>query len=112
MDAVELLPVLMFVALAALLFSGFPVAFVLGGVGLGFAVLGDALGVLNWARMNVLPNRIFGGSMENPTLVAIPMFIFMGTMLEKSGTAEDLLSCLQVLTRRVPGGLALSVTLM
>ncbi|MBA5779244.1 TRAP transporter large permease subunit [Stappia sp. F7233] len=112
MTFVELLPVFMFVALGLLLFTGFPVAFTLGGIGLAFAVVGDLTGALNWARMNVLPNRIFGQTMENPVLVAIPMFIFMGTMLEKSGVAKDLLHCLQVLTRRIPGGLALSVTLM
>jgi tripartite ATP-independent transporter DctM subunit len=109
---VELLPIFMFLVLAVLLFSGYPVAFILGGVGLGFAVLGDALGALNWTRMNVLPNRIYGGTMENPVLVAIPMFTFMGTMLERSGVAADLLNALQIMTRRVPGGLALSVTLM
>ncbi len=112
MTFIELLPIFMFVALGLLLFSGYPVAFVLGGIGLGFAVLGDMLGALNWARMNVLPNRIYGGTMENPVLVAIPMFIFMGTMLERSGAAGDLLHALQVLTRRVSGGLALSVTIM
>lgn len=112
MTFVELLPVFMFVALALLLFSGFPVAFILGGVGLGFAFLAQELGAFNVARLVIIPNRIFGGTMENPVLVAIPMFIFMGTMLEKSGVAKDLLYCLQVLTRRVPGGLALSVTLM
>ncbi|MCG8507530.1 MAG: TRAP transporter large permease subunit, partial [Sphingomonadales bacterium] len=57
-------------------------------------------------------SRIFGGVVENLVLVAIPMFIFMGTMLEKSGVARDLLHTLQCLTRRVPGGLALSVTLL
>jgi tripartite ATP-independent transporter DctM subunit len=112
MTFVELLPVFMFVALALLLFTGFPVAFILGGVGLGFAFLAQELGAFNVARLVIIPNRIFGSTMENPVLVAIPMFIFMGTMLEKSGVAKDLLHCLQVLTRRVPGGLALSVTLM
>ena len=58
MEWTEYLPILMFVALALLLFSGFPVAFVLGGVGLAFAVLGDVLGELNWARMNILPSRM------------------------------------------------------
>ncbi|WP_428699721.1 TRAP transporter large permease [Stappia sp.] len=112
MTFVELLPVFMFLALALLLFTGFPVAFILGGVGLGFAFLAQELGAFNVARLVIIPNRIFGGTMENPVLVAIPMFIFMGTMLEKSGVAKDLLHCLQVLTRRIPGGLALSVTLM
>ena len=105
-------PALMFLALAGLIFSGYPVAFVLGGIGLLFAVVGDMTGVMNFQRMSVLSGRIFGGSYENPVLVAIPMFIFMGTMLEKSGVAADLLHCLQVLLRKVPGGLAMSVTLM
>jgi tripartite ATP-independent transporter DctM subunit len=60
---------------------------------------------------NLLP-RIFGSAASNPILVAVPMFIFMGTVLERSGVANDLLHCLQVLLRRVPGGLAMSVTLM
>ena len=57
-------------------------------------------------------SRIWGSVCENLLLVAVPMFIFMGTMLERSGVANDLLNCLQVLLRRVPGGLALSVTIM
>jgi tripartite ATP-independent transporter DctM subunit len=106
------LPLWMFVALGALLFTGYPVAFVLGGVGLAFAVIGDELGIMRLQQLTLIPLRIYGGTMENPVLVAIPMFIFMGTMLEKSGIARDLLHALQVLLRRVPGGLALSVTLM
>jgi tripartite ATP-independent transporter DctM subunit len=60
---------------------------------------------------NLLP-RIWGSAASNPILVAVPMFIFMGTVLERSGVANDLLHCLQVLLRRIPGGLAMSVTLM
>ncbi len=112
MEFVELLPVLMFVALGLLLFTGFPVAFILGGIGLAFAFLGIALDVFHPLQFKLLPSRIFGGIMENLILTAIPMFIFMGTMLERSGIARDLLNCLQVLMRRVPGGLALAVTLM
>ncbi len=112
MDIIDLLPVLMFGALGILLFSGYPVAFVLGGVALGFAALGIAYDVFVPLQLfNLLP-RIWGGIAENLILTAIPMFIFMGTMLEKSGVASDLLHCLQVLLRRVPGGLALSVTVM
>ncbi len=108
----ELLPILMFGALGILLFSGYPVAFVLGGVALGFASIGIAYEVFVPLQLfNLLP-RIWGGIAENLILTAIPMFIFMGTMLEKSGVASDLLHCLQVLLRRVPGGLALSVTVM
>ena len=112
MSLVELLPVLMFACLAVLLFSGFPVAWILGGVGLAFGLIGVAMGELAFIQLSTLPSRIFGGVMENLILTAIPMFIFMGTMLEKSGVARDLLNCLQVLMRRVPGGLALSVTIM
>jgi len=112
MGIIELLPLLMFVALAFLLFSGFPVAWVLGGVGLGFGLIGIVADELNFIQFSTLPSRIFGGVMENLILTAIPMFVFMGTMLEKSGVARDLLNCLQILMRRVPGGLALSVTIM
>ncbi|MDX1710474.1 MAG: TRAP transporter large permease subunit [Rhodovibrionaceae bacterium] len=115
MELMELMPVLMFAALGLLLFSGYPVAFVLGGVGLAFGLIAIAIGhpgFLNINKFFLVTLRIFGGTMENLVLVAVPMFIFMGTMLEKSGVAEDLLHTLQVLTRRLPGGLAMSVTLM
>jgi tripartite ATP-independent transporter DctM subunit len=109
---VEFLPLWMFIALGLLLFSGYPVAFVLGGIGLAFAVIGDLVGVFRLQQLTLVSLRIYGGTIESPVLVAIPMFIFMGTMLEKSGVARDLLNTLQVLMRRVPGGLALSVTVM
>lgn len=109
---IEYLPLFMFVTLAVFLFSGFPVAFVLGGVGLAFWLLAVWLGVVNDKSFYLVVSRIFGGVVQNLILVAIPMFIFMGTMLEKSGVARDLLHCLQVLTRRVPGGLALSVVVL
>ena len=98
---VEYLPLWMFAALAILLFTGYPVAFI-----------GDMVGAFRLQQLSLVILRIFGNTVESPVLVAIPMFIFMGTMLEKSGVAKDLLHALQVLTRRVPGGLALSVTLM
>ena len=109
---IEYLPLFMFAALAVLLFSGYPVAFVLGGVGLGFWLLAVGLGLENDRSFFLVVGRIYGGVVSNLVLVAIPMFIFMGTMLERSGIARDLLYCLQVLTRRMPGGLALSVTLL
>ena len=106
------LALIMFGVLAVILFCGYPVAFVLGGVGLGFGTLGIMLDVFQPVQFfNILP-RIWGSVAQNQVLVAIPMFIFMGTMLERSGVAEDLLHCLQVLLRRIPGGLAMSVTLM
>ncbi len=112
MDFVTLLPVFMFISLAILLFTGFPVAFILGGVGLMFGFIGIYYDVFNLIEFFNILSRIWGGVCENLILVAIPMFIFMGTMLEKSGVAKDLLYALQVLLRSVPGGLALSVTIM
>ncbi|MCK0070511.1 TRAP transporter large permease [Kordiimonas laminariae] len=109
---IEFLPFLMFLVLMPLLFSGFPVAFVLGGVGLGFWLLAVALGIENSNSFFLVVSRIFGGVVSKLVLVAIPMFIFMGTMLERSGVAKDLLHTLQLMTRRVPGGLALSVTIL
>lgn len=108
----DYLPLFMFAALGVLLFSGFPVALVLGGIGLAFGLIGSLFDVFSLIEFfNLLP-RIWGGVAENLVLTAIPMFIFMGTMLERSGVANDLLHCLQVLLRRIPGGLALSVTAM
>ena len=108
----DLLPALMFAALAVLLFSGFPVAWVLGGVGLVFGLVGMAAGEFMFIQFSTLPSRIYGGIMESLILTAVPTFVFMGMMLEKSGIARDLLNCLTVLLRRVPGGLALAVTVM
>ncbi len=109
---IDHLGLLMFLAMALLLFTGFPVAFVLAGVSLGFGALGWALEVFNPLQFYNLLVRIWGGVAASQVLVAIPMFIFMGTVLERSGIATDLLNTLQVLTRRIPGGLAMSVTLM
>jgi tripartite ATP-independent transporter DctM subunit len=108
----EHLAILMFVALAVGLFSGFPVGFVLGGIGIAFGAIGIMFDLFQPIQFMNLPPRVFGAIAANSVLVAIPMFIFMGMVLEKSGIAADLLSALQVLTRRVPGGLAMSVTLM
>ncbi|MBT5049139.1 MAG: TRAP transporter large permease subunit [Rhodospirillaceae bacterium] len=109
---IDALPLLMFTGLAVFLFSGFPVAFVLGGLALGFGLIGMAAGVFEFVEFyNIVP-RIWGGIAENLILVAIPMFILMGTLLERSGVAAELLRSLDVLLRRVPGGLALAVTMM
>jgi tripartite ATP-independent transporter DctM subunit len=109
---VEALPILMIGALALLLFTGFPVAYVLGGVGLVFALVGSSLGVFPFARFLIMPGRVFGGIAENLVLVAVPMYIFMGTVMTASGVARDLLICLQVLMRRMPGSLSLAVVVM
>ena len=99
---------LMFVAAFALIFTGYPVAFALGGTALGFAAIGVSAGYFDWALMNALPERIFG-IMSNYVLLAVPFFIFMGTMLERSKLAEDLLRTIGLLFGRFRGGLALAV---
>ena len=107
----DYLPVFMFAVLALLLFSGYLVGFVLGGVALAFAFIGMYFDVFSQVELFNLVLRIWGIA-DNLVLVAIPMFIFMGTMMERAGVAAELLHCLQVLLRRTPGGLALAVTIM
>ena len=108
----DFLPIIMFLSLAFLLFSGFPVAFILGGLALLFGLLGYLLEMFTLIEFfNFLP-RIWGQAAENLVLVAVPAFVFMGVMMERSGVAEDLLYCVQVLLKKVPGALALAVTIM
>jgi tripartite ATP-independent transporter DctM subunit len=104
----EFLAVAMVVAVCALLLVGYPVALTLAGVSLGFAILGAALHVMNLALLGALPARIFG-VMGNDVLLAIPLFIFMGVMLERSRIAEDLLETMGRLFGALPGGLGFSV---
>jgi tripartite ATP-independent transporter DctM subunit len=110
--AQDYLPIVMFLTLAALLFSGYPVAFVLGGVALTFGLIGYFLGTFKLIEFFNFVPRIWGQAAENLVLVAVPTFIFMGVMMERSGIANDLLYCVQVLLKRVPGALALGVTIM
>jgi tripartite ATP-independent transporter DctM subunit len=104
----ETLAVGMVLAVCALLLVGYPVAFTLAGVPLSFAVAGAASGVMELALLGALPARIFG-IMTNDVLLAIPLFIFMGVMLERSRIAEELLETMGRLFGRLPGGLGLSV---
>ena len=110
--AQDYLPIFMFLTLATLLFSGYPVAFVLGGVALSFGLFGYFIGTFKLIQFYAFVPRIWGQAAENLVLVAIPAFIFMGVMMERSGVARDLLYCVQVLLKRVPGALALGVTIM
>jgi tripartite ATP-independent transporter DctM subunit len=113
MSALEVfLPLSMLGFLIVILFTGFPVAFCLAGVGLTFALIGGGLGMFYPMQLFLIVSRIWGSIAENLVLVAIPMFIFMGIMLERSGVARHLLEILSFLMRRVPGGLALAVVLM
>ncbi len=109
----DYLGLFMFATLALLLFTGFPVAFILGGLAFLFGMLSylTGAGFSPIEFFNFLP-RIWGTAAENLVLVSVPAFVFMGVMMERSGVANDLLYCVQVLLKRVPGALALAVTIM
>lgn len=109
--AYEWLGPVMFAGALVLLSIGYPVAFSLGGVAILFGGLGIGLGVFDPIFLTAMPQRIFG-IMNNFTLLAIPYFIFMGSMLEKSGIAENLLETMGVLFGRLRGGLALAVVIV
>lgn len=99
---------LMFVAALALIFSGYPVAFALGGTALIFAFVGIQAGFFDWPYLLAMADRTFG-VMGNSILLAVPFFIFMGLILEKSRLAEDLLTTIGALFGPVRGGLAFAV---
>jgi len=99
----EYMALFMFAAVFALLLAGYPVAFTIGGVSLFFGLLGFGVDFFN-----LLPLRIWG-TMKNFTLLAVPLFIYMGVMLEKSGLAEELLETMALVFSKIKGGLAVSV---
>ncbi len=103
----EYLPAWMFLALTILLMAGFPVTFTL----LGTAIVFGLIGFDNWFLFNLLPLRIWG-VMNNVTLMAVPLFVFMGVMLERSGLAEELLDTMGLLFGRLRGGLAIAVMIV
>ena len=107
----ETLAVVMVVAVIAALMAGYPVALTLAGVSLAFALLGDVLGVMGFAILGALPQRIFG-IVTNDVLLAIPLFVFMGVMLERSRIAEDLLERMGRLFGSRPGGLGYAVVVV
>jgi tripartite ATP-independent transporter DctM subunit len=107
----ETLAVLMVVAMIAALMAGYPVALTLSGVSLIFAVIGDLTGAMSLTILAALPQRIFG-VMTNEVLLAIPLFIFMGVMLERSAIAEDLLERMGRMFGTLRGGLAISTILV
>jgi tripartite ATP-independent transporter DctM subunit len=102
----EYLPAWMFLALTILLMAGFPVTFTLMGTALVFGLIG-----FGWGFFNLLPLRIWG-VINNVTLLAVPLFVFMGVMLERSGLAEQLLDTMGILFGRLRGGLAVSVVIV
>ena len=104
----DLLAPLMFVVVFLIIFTGFPVAFALGGASLLFAFIGVEAGFFSWNLLFAMPERIFG-VMSNYVLLAVPFFIFMGIVLEKARLAEDLLTTIGKLFGTLRGGLALAV---
>ena len=105
------LPLLLFLAVGLVLMLGYPVAFTLAGVSLAFALAGGLFGAFDPAFLEALPNRLYG-IMTNETLIAVPLFVFMGVMLERSRVAESLLDTMASLFGPLRGGLGISVTLV
>jgi tripartite ATP-independent transporter DctM subunit len=105
------LSIALFFALAAALMLGLPVAFTLAGVSLLFAGIGVATGTFDPSFLDAFPNRLFG-TMGNETLLAVPLFVFMGVMLERSKIAERMLTSMASLFGSLRGGLAISVLLV
>jgi tripartite ATP-independent transporter DctM subunit len=109
---IDNLALVMFVVMFFVIFCGYPVAFVLGGTALVFAVIGWAADVFPFIGMSNIILRMWGGVAADPVLVSIPMFIFMGSILQRSGSAKDMLGATEILLKRVPGGLAVAVMVM
>jgi len=101
----------LFAIVIVVMLAGYPVAFTLAGVSLAFATLGTLFGFFEPGYLAAMPSRIFG-IMNNETLIAVPLFVFMGVMLERSKVAEDLLESLGALFGRLRGGLAYSVMIV
>jgi tripartite ATP-independent transporter DctM subunit len=108
---VEWLSLVLFALVIAALMAGFPVAFTLAGVSLAFATLCSLFGAFDMGILEALPSRLFG-SMQNQTLVAVPLFIFMGLVLERARIAESLLETLGELFGHGRGGIAIAVVVV
>ena len=108
----DYLALIMFVAMFFMIFCGYTVAFVMGGMGLTFGLLGWMLDVFPIVGMSNILLRMWGGVALDQVLVSVPMFIFMGSILERSGSAASMLRATEILLRRTPGGLAVSVMVM
>ncbi len=107
----EIIPLLMFVVVCLVLMAGYPVALSLSGTALIFALAGYVTGYFDMAFLHALPNRLFG-TIKNTTLIAVPLFVLMGVMLEKSRLSEDLLDSMADLFRGFRSGLGLSVVIV
>jgi tripartite ATP-independent transporter DctM subunit len=107
----ESMPLLLFLAVGLVLLLGYPVSLSLGGTALVFAFVGQWFGLFDPAFIEALPNRMYG-IMTNETLIAVPLFVFMGVMLERSRVAESLLDTMALLFGPLRGGLGISVTVV
>ena len=107
----DFIPLIMFAVVCIVLLAGFPVAFSLAGTALIFAGIGSLTGHFDLWLMSALPSRLFG-IITNQTLMAVPLFVFMGVMLEKSKIAENLLESMTALFGKMRGGMGLSVTIV
>jgi tripartite ATP-independent transporter DctM subunit len=107
----EYIPFLMFVCVCLVLMAGYPVAFTLAGTALLFALVGTLSGHFDMAFLQAMPNRLFG-TMDNTTLIAVPLFVLMGVMLEKSRLSEDLLESMADLLGGFRSGLGISVVVV
>jgi tripartite ATP-independent transporter DctM subunit len=107
----ELIPLLLFLVVCLVLMAGYPVAFSLAGTALTFAFIGELSGHFDGAFLQALPNRLYG-IMTNVTLIAVPLFVFMGVMLERSRVAENLLDTMTEVFGQLRGGLGYSVTIV
>ena len=112
MITLEMMPLLMFGGLILFMLVGFPVAFSLMAVGLFFGFMSIEMGFFTVSFLQAIPLRIFGSVISNELLLAIPFFTFMGTVLERSGLAEDMLDSMGQLFGRIRGGLGYSVILV
>jgi tripartite ATP-independent transporter DctM subunit len=107
----EYMSLYLFAVVFILLLSGYPVAFTLAGTALIFTVIGEMTGTFDPAFLEALPNRLYG-IMGNQILMAVPLFVFMGVMLERSRIADELLTTMSRLFGSLRGGLAISVILV
>ncbi|MDG9668899.1 TRAP transporter large permease subunit [Hahella sp. CR1] len=107
----EYMSLFMFAAVCLVLLCGYPVAFSLAGTALAFAGIGAMAGVFDNSFLLATPSRLYG-LMNNQTLLAVPLFVFMGCMLQKSKIAENLLESMAMLFRNIPGGLGISVAIV
>jgi len=111
MGLYETLGLLLFATVCLTLMAGFPVAFTLGGVSLPFAIGGSFIGAFDLSFLGFVSNRIFG-VMTNEVLIAVPLFVFMGVMLERSKVAEELLEAMGAAFSSLPGGLGIAVCIV